>query len=86
MGPAAWAAVSRALVLALTTSALTKRNNVIAITARSVYRAIQNNELEMAEATLRDLAFRHRKSFQEFMRKYKDELPKEMFEEFSEFL
>ena len=86
MGPAAWAAVGRALGLALASSALTNRNNLIAVTARTIQRAIQNNEVEMAEVMLRDLAFRHLKSFQEFMQKYKDELPEEMFEEFAEFL
>lgn len=86
MGPAAWAAVGRALGLALATSAFSRGNNVVRLVAREIHRAILNNELEIAEAMLRDLAFRHRTSFREFMKKYKDLLPEEMVEEFAEFL
>ena len=86
MGPAAWAAVGRALGVALASSLFTKQNNVVLITTRAIHRAILDNELQLAEAMLRDLAFRHKKSFDEFMHKYKDELPKEMFDEFADFL
>lgn len=86
MGPAAWAAVGRALGVALASAVFTSRNNLIVVTARGIHRAILNNELQMAEAMLRDLAFRHRESFDEFIRQYKDDLPEELFEEFADLL
>ena len=86
MGPAAWAAVGRALGVAVASSALNGQNNLAVVTARSIHSYIQDNELKMAEAMLRDLAFRHRDSFREFMCKYKDELPPEFIDEFADFL
>lgn len=86
MGPAAWAAVGRALSIALASSLFTRQNNLVIVTARSINRAILNNELQMAEAMLRDLAFRHRESFDEFIRKYRGDLPDELFEEFADLL
>ena len=86
MGPAAWAAIGRAIGLALVTSFLGGKNSIIVVMAKQIQRAILSNELDLAEALLRDMAYRHHESFREFVRKYQDDLPKEFLEHFPEFL
>lgn len=78
MGPAAWVAVGKALTLALGTSLFNGRNSLPGMLARQIHHAIVHRELEMAEALLRDLAFRHEAAFGEFMSRYADELPPEL--------
>ena len=81
MGPAAWLSVGKALGIALAASFFAK-DGVAAALAREVRRAIVNNELEMARAMLRDLAWRHRESFRSFLETYGKDLPPEAMEEF----
>jgi len=82
MGPAAWAAIGRAMALALVSSTFGGKNSIVTIVAKEVCKAIKENELDMAEAMLRDMAYRHKKSFNKFLKKYKEELPKELLSEF----
>ena len=81
MGPAAWAAVGRALAMALATSAFGGQNSVLALLAKQLHYAIVCQELELASALLHDLAYRHRTAFDEFMKKYGSDLPQEVLEE-----
>lgn len=77
MGPAAWAAVGRALGQALITSLFGGQEGIVAIVAKEIHDAILRHDVETAKAMLRDLAKRHRKIFEEFMSKYGDEIPKD---------
>ena len=83
MGPAAWAAVGRALGVALAASAFGGRNSLPAILAEEVQQAIARHDLEMAAAVLRDLAYRNRTVLDDFLKKYGDELPPEVKAEFA---
>ena len=86
MGPAAWAAVGRAMSMALAASLLSGHNNVVAVIATQIKTAIINNDLETAANMLRDLAWRHSESFEAFLKKYGDELPPETLDEITSFL
>ncbi len=81
MGPAAWAAVGRALGVALATSLFGSRNSLVAIAAKHLHHAIVQRDLELASALLRDLAYRHRDAFERFMDEHASELPPEVLEE-----
>lgn len=81
MGPAAWAAVGRALILAGARSAIFGDNGAVALLAREIRKEIFKGEIQVAEAMLRDLSCRHRAMFEEFARKYKDDLPDEFMQE-----
>lgn len=78
MGPLAWAAVGRALGLALASSLL---RGGAELAGKQLHAAIVNRELELARAMLRDLQYRHRQAFDDFIKKYGDELPAEVLEE-----
>lgn len=81
MGPAAWAAVGRALALALATSLFKGEGSVVVLAARQVQHAIAVRDLELANGLLRDLAYRHRDAFDAFMAKYAADLPADAREE-----
>ncbi|MAT27773.1 MAG: hypothetical protein CMN31_23790 [Sandaracinus sp.] len=81
MGPAAWAAVGRALGMALATSLFGGPNSITAIAAKQIKHAINRRDLELAAALLRDLSHRHRRAFEEFMDKYGADLPPEVLAE-----
>jgi len=81
MGPAAWAAVGRALATALATSLLKGESSIIVLAAKQIQSVIAANELELAHAMLRDLAFRHREAFEQFMKDHGSELTPEILEE-----
>lgn len=82
MGPAAWAALGRALGVALLGGLFGGKNSVVAVVAREVQRAIIRNDIEMARNLLQDMRWRHTASLREFLRKYGDDLPPEFVEEF----
>ena len=82
MGPAAWAAVARALALALSRSLFGGRDSVPAIAARGIHRAIVNQKLEEAHAMLRDLAYRNEAEYKRFLTEYRDSLPPEFLSDF----
>ena len=86
MGPAAWAAIGRALGVAFLSSFFRGKNNVIKIVAREIQRSIIDNQLETAEALLRDMAFRHNEIFKEFINKFKNDLPVELMSKFTNYL
>lgn len=77
MGPAAWAAVGRALALALAGSLFKGDGSVVVLAAKQLQHAIAVRDLELANALLRDLAYRHRGAFDAFMAKYACDLPAE---------
>ena len=77
MGPAAYAAIGRALGVALTTHLFGGADGLVAILAGQIRKAILHNDIETAKAMLRDLAARHRKIFEDFMKCYGDDLPAE---------
>lgn len=62
------------------------RDGLVAIVAAQVRDAILRNDIETAKAMLRDLAARHRKHFEEFMKKHGDDLPPDAAEELRNFL
>ena len=86
MGPLAWAAVARALGYALVMSFFGGQNSIVTVVAREIQRAIISKNLDFAEQLLRDMAFRHHDSFIKFVSKYRNDLPEELFSEFSEYL
>ena len=77
MGPAAWAAVGRALGLALATSFVQGRNSLPILVDQQVRHAINQRDLELARVLLADLRVRHRRAFEEFLDAYSHELPPE---------
>ena len=81
MGPAAWAAVGRALSLALATSLFKGEGSVVVLAARQLQHAIAEHDLALANGLLRDLAYRHRGAFDDFMAKYAKDLPDDAREE-----
>jgi hypothetical protein len=83
MGPAAWAAIGRALGVAIVSSCFGGKNSILNVVTREIRRAIISNNLEMAELLLRDMAYRHKDSFEKFISKYKDSLPEEFLSKFS---
>jgi hypothetical protein len=82
MGPAAWKAVGRAMALALGRAFFSGSNNIVRIAARQIQQAIVENDLASAKAMMQDLARRHQKIFEAFLKKYRDELPEEALAEF----
>ena len=86
MGPAAWAAVGRAMGLALFGSVFSGSNNIVNVVVKEIHRNIINHDIETAREMIRDLAYRHRESFKAFMDKYSNNLPPEAIEEFTSFL
>lgn len=83
MGPAAWAAVGRALGLALASSIFAGPHSVVALTAKEIHKAIAVHDLQLAQALLRDVAYRHADAFEMFIKTYGDELPPELRDELS---
>ena len=81
MGPVAWAAVGRALALALATSLFKGEGSIVVLTAKQVQHAITEHDTELADGLLRDLAYRHRGAFDDFMAKYANDLPDDAREE-----
>ena len=81
MGPAAWAAVARALGQALLSSLFSGENNIVSIIAAEIQSAILNNDIETARGLLRDLACRHRKQYEVFLKKFANKLPAELIAE-----
>ncbi len=86
MGPAAWAAVGRALGVALLAGLFGGKNSVVAVVAREIQRAITHNDLETARALLNDMQWRNQEALTAFLRKYSNELPPEFLDEFREFI
>ena len=86
MGPAAWAAVGRALGLALVSSLFSGKNSIQKIAFHEIKKAINSKEFKMAKVLIRDMAYRHKESFKKFMTEYKDVLPEEFLSEFSDYL
>lgn len=82
MGPAGWAAVGRAIVVAIPSALFGGKNSAAAVMARQIEQAILDNKLQEAEALLRDMAYRHEASFDCFIKEYEDELPDDVIEEF----
>lgn len=82
VGPAAWAAVGRALAVALVRSTVFGRDGAVVLLAREINQQIIKGDLKVAEAMLRDLSERHRALFEEFVRKYQEDLPEEFRREF----
>jgi len=85
MGPAAWAAIGRAMGLALARSLFTGPNNVVELVAKEIHKAIIDNDIEMANQMLKDMAFRHRKSYEEFIKKFSKDIPPDALKELSKY-
>jgi hypothetical protein len=81
MGPAAWASIARALGLALASSLFKGERSLVVLAAKQVRSAVARHDLELARKLLRDLAWRNRSAFNEFMAKYASDLPDEAREE-----
>ena len=81
MGPAAWAAVGRALALALASSIFKGEGSIVVLAAKQLQHAIAEHDLDLAHGLLRDLAYRHRSAFDDFMEKYASDLPDDVREE-----
>ena len=69
--------VGRALAFHLAQSTL---RSATRIAANEVVAAIQRSDLQVAQAMLQDMAVRHRDMYEEFLEKYRDELPSELFD------
>lgn len=82
MGPAAWAAIGRALGLAFATSLFNGKGSVVVLLAKQLEHAIAERDLSLAQMLLRDLSYRHHAAFEEFVKKFGDKLPPEAREEF----
>jgi len=81
MGPAAWAAIGRALALAVATSLFNGKGSVVVLLAKQLEHAIAEHDLALAQMLLRDLSYRHHDVFEEFMKKFGDKLPPEARQE-----
>lgn len=81
MGPAAWAAVGRALGLALASAVFTGENSAFVLLAKQVEHALAQRDLELARALVRDLAYRHRMSYERFLQEYGAALQPEVLED-----
>lgn len=82
MGPAAWAAVGRALAVAVTGSLIFGRGGAIRLAVDEVVSAIQRHDLDVARAMVLDLRRNHREAYERFVRKYASDLPPEFLQEF----
>jgi hypothetical protein len=81
MGPAAWAAVGRAILAGLARGLFGSRSGLPAILAKQVHHAIVTHDLELAAALLRDMAYRHKREFEDFMSRHRNDLPQEILDE-----
>jgi hypothetical protein len=81
MGPAAWASIARALGLALASSLFKGEKSLVVLAAKQVQFAVAQRDLELAHELLRDLAWRNRSAFDDFMARYASDLPDEAREE-----
>jgi hypothetical protein len=81
MGPAAWASIARALGLAFASSLFKGDKSLVVMAAKQVRSAVAQRDLELAHELLRDLAWRNRSAFDEFMAKYASDLPDDAREE-----
>ena len=84
MGPLALAAVGRALGLALASSLFKGEGSLVVLAAKQVQHAIAVNDLQLAHVLLRDLAWRNRSAFDEFMSAFAEDLPDEFRQEFAD--
>ena len=81
MGPAAWAAVGRAVAAAIAGGIFLGRGGLVRLVAEQVSAAILERDFQVAEAMLRDMRRNHRDQFDEFLVKYGKDLPPEFLDE-----
>ena len=67
--------------LTLASSFLKGEKSLVVLAAKHVRSAVARHDLELAHELLRDLAWRNRSAFDEFMAKYAGDLPDEAREE-----
>lgn len=81
MGPDAWAAVGRALAVAAASALFGGPGSVVRMMVKQIEHALAVRDLELAHALIRDLAYRHRAAFDQFMAKYGGDLPPDVLQE-----
>ncbi len=81
MGPAAWAALGRALAAAILGGVIWGRGGVVRLLAEQIAAAILERDFKLAETMLRDMRRNHRVQYEEFLKKYGKDLPPEVLEE-----
>jgi len=77
MGPASYAAIGRALSLALATSIFNGKGSVVTLLAKQLEHAIAEHDLSLARMLIQDLSYRHHDAFEEFIKKFGDKLTPE---------
>jgi hypothetical protein len=77
VGPAAWAAVGRALALALASAFFNGKDSVVVLLAKELEHAIAERDLSLAQILLKDLSYRHNSAFEDFIKEFGEELPPE---------
>ena len=82
MGPTAWLAVGRAILVAVGGGVVFGRNGAIRIVAEEIAGAIERRDFDVARAMIRNMQREHRATFDAFMQKYGEQLPPEFRTEF----
>lgn len=75
MGPAAWAAVGRAILVAVASGSVFGGNGLVRVVAEEVASAIERRDFDLARAMISDMRRRHRADYDAFIAKYGDQLP-----------
>lgn len=78
MIPATIFSIGRAMTVALATSVFSGTVKILAVQIKN---AIINKELDTAKILLRDMSWRYEKEFNEFINKYKNDLPDDILEQ-----
>jgi thermostable 8-oxoguanine DNA glycosylase len=81
MIPATLISIGRAMAVALASSAFSGGVRIIAVQIKN---AIVNNELETAKILLKDMSWRFENEFNEFIKKYKNDLPDDIINQLNE--
>jgi Ni,Fe-hydrogenase maturation factor len=69
MGPAAWAAVARAIIVAIG-AGLLGRDGLVRVVAEEVAAAIERHEFDLARTMIRNMQREHRAAYEAFIAKY----------------
>jgi hypothetical protein len=83
MGPAAWAAVGRAIAVAVVGGGVLGPNGLVRVVFQEVSAAIGQRDFELARTMIRNMQREHRDAYDAFLAKYGDQLPPEFLDEFA---
>jgi len=78
MGIQAWITVGRVLLWAASGAVFT---GGVSLIAHQINDAILKNDFEIAKLMLKDLSWRYKQEYEQFIKKYKKDLPDEFFNE-----